>query len=127
MVAMLRIANRYVARHTLIKTELGEPDANGRRRPQNIEGSEFTVEADAIVVAFGFQPEKPDWLASSKVNFNQWNECEANEQSEYPMQTSNPKVFAGGDMVLGADLVVTAIAQGRKAAEGIVDMLEDLG
>jgi len=119
--------NGKVTGLTLIKTELGEPDANGRRRPQNIEGSEFTVDADAIVVAFGFQPEKPDWLDSAKVNFNQWNECEAFDNSEYPMQTSNPKVFAVCDIVVGADLIVTAIAQGRKAAEGIVDMLEDMG
>ena len=117
-------ADGVVTGLTLIKTELGEPDANGRRRPQNIEGSEFTLDADAIVVAFGFQPENPAWLAESGVGFNKWNECEASEKSEFAMQTSNPKVFAGGDMVLGADLVVTAIAQGRKAADGIVDYLD---
>jgi glutamate synthase (NADPH/NADH) small chain len=79
---------------------------------------------DAIVVAFGFQPEQPQWLTDVGVSFNRWNQVEASEKSEYPMQTSNPKVFAGGDMVLGADLVVTAIAQGRTAAEGIVDYID---
>lgn len=109
---------------TLIKTELGEPDANGRRRPQNIKGSEFTLAVDAIIVAFGFTPEKPQWLEGKGIGFNQWQQVEASEHSEFAMQTGNPKVFAGGDMVLGADLVVTAIAQGRKAAEGIVKMFE---
>ena len=108
---------------TFVKTELGEPDENGRRRPRNIPDSEFTLEADAIIVAFGFQPEQPRWLTEQGVSFNRWDQVEANEQSEYAMQTSNAKIFAGGDMVLGADLVVTAIAQGRKAAEGILDYL----
>jgi glutamate synthase (NADPH/NADH) small chain len=109
---------------TFIKTELGEADENGRRRPVNIEGSGFTLDVDAIIVAFGFQPEQPKWLTTSGVNFNQWNQVEASEKSEFGMQTSNPKIFAGGDMVLGADLVVTAIAQGRAAAQGIADYLE---
>jgi glutamate synthase (NADPH/NADH) small chain len=109
---------------TLVKTQLGEPDENGRRRPENIPDSEFTLDVDAVIVAFGFQPEKPDWLAAAGVGFNRWNQVEASEQSEYPMQTAHPKVFAGGDMVRGADLVVTAIAQGRKAAEGMVKMFE---
>lgn len=117
--------NSQVTGLTLVKTQLGEPDANGRRRPENIPGSEFTLDVDAVIVAFGFQPEKPQWLAEKGINFNQWNQVEASEHSEYPMQTSNPKVFAGGDMVLGADLVVTAIAQGRKAAEGMVKMFEE--
>lgn len=109
---------------TLVKTELGEPDANGRRRPQNIPDSEFTLDVDAVIVAFGFQPEKPQWLVDAGIGFNRWDQVKANEHSEYPMQTENPKVFAGGDMVLGADLVVTAIAQGRKAAEGMVKMFD---
>lgn len=109
---------------TLIKTQLGAPDANGRCRPENIPDSEFTLDADAIIVAFGFQPEKPQWLDNSNIEFNRWDQCIAEEHSEYPMQTSNPKVFAGGDMVLGADLVVTAIAQGRQAATGIIDYLQ---
>jgi len=48
----------------------------------------------------------------------------APEQNDFPFQTSNPKVFAGGDMVRGSDLVVTAIYEGRQAAEGILDYLE---
>ncbi len=48
----------------------------------------------------------------------------APEQGEFPFQTANPKIFAGGDMVRGSDLVVTAIYEGREAAEGILDYLE---
>lgn len=109
---------------TFIKTQLGEPDANGRQRPENIEGSEFTLPVDAIVVAFGFQPEPAPWLANLNIKHNRWDQVEASEHSKYPMQTSHEKIFAGGDMVLGADLVVTAIAQGRKAADGIIEYLD---
>ncbi|MFT5163978.1 MAG: glutamate synthase (NADPH/NADH) small chain [Alteromonadaceae bacterium] len=110
---------------TFIKTELGEADENGRQRPQNITGSEFTLPVDAIVVAFGFQPEQAPWLSKLNIAHNRWNQIEASENSKFAMQTSHEKIFAGGDMVLGADLVVTAIAQGRKAAEGIIDYFED--
>jgi glutamate synthase (NADPH/NADH) small chain len=116
--------NNQVTGLTFIKTQLGAPDENGRQRPENIEGSEFTLSVDAIIVAFGFQPEQPKWLSDLGVAFNQWDQVEASEKSEFAMQTSHPKIFAGGDMVLGADLVVTAIAQGRAAAQGIVDLLE---
>jgi len=107
-----------------VKTQLGQPDENGRRRPEAIEGSEYVVEADAVVQAFGFQPLNLEWLTPYGVDLTDWNTIKANEESEYPYQTTNPKIFAGGDIVRGADLVVTAIAEGRKAAEGILDMLE---
>ena len=108
----------------VVKTELGEPDENGRRRPEVIEGSEEILPADAVLIAFGFRPSPPDWLADVKVTVNSWGGVEAPEQADYPFQTSNPKIFAGGDMVRGSDLVVTAIAEGRKAAEGILDYLD---
>lgn len=107
-----------------VKTQLGEPDANGRRRPVAVEGSEHIVEADAVIQAFGFQPLNLEWLKPYGVELTDWNTIKAEENSEFPYQTTNPKIFAGGDIVRGADLVVTAIAEGRKAAEGIMDMLE---
>lgn len=107
-----------------VKTELGQADSNGRRRPVAIEGSEHIIEADAVIQAFGFQPLQLDWLQPFGVELTEWNTIKANENSEFPYQTTNPKIFAGGDIVRGADLVVTAIAEGRKAAEGILDMLE---
>ena len=108
----------------VVTTELGEPDERGRRRPQPIPGSEEILPADAVVIAFGFQPSPPDWLENNQVKLDDWQRVAAAEEAEFAFQTSNPKVFAGGDMVRGSDLVVTAIYEGRKAAEGILDYLE---
>ena len=107
-----------------VKTQLGEPDENGRRRPEPIPNSEYTLEADAVVMAFGFKPLNLDWLAPFGVELTAWNTIKASKESQYAYQTTHPKLFAGGDIVRGADLVVTAIAEGRDAAEGILDMLE---
>jgi len=107
-----------------IQTELGEPGEDGRRRPQPIPGSEEVMEADAIIVAFGFQPSPPKWLGDVSVQTNDWDGVVAEEFQTFKFQTTNPKIFAGGDMVRGSDLVVTAIWEGRQAAEGILDYLE---
>lgn len=109
----------------MLRTELGEPDAAGRRRPQPIAGSEFVLEADAVIMAFGFQPHAMSWLAQHGVKLDKYGTIIAppvNHHS-HPCQTTNPKIFAGGDVVRGADLVVTAIADGRKAADSIIDYL----
>ena len=108
----------------VVETELGEPDAGGRRRPQAIPGSEEVLEADAVIIAFGFQPNPPKWLEDVAVQTNDWDGVVAEEEQTYKFQTSNPKIFAGGDMVRGSDLVVTAIWEGRQAAEGILDYLD---
>ncbi len=108
----------------MVQTELGEPDESGRRRPQPIPGSEEVMEADAVIIAFGFQPSPPQWFQDIDVQTNSWNGVVAEEFQTFPFQTSNPKIFAGGDMVRGSDLVVTAIWEGRQAAEGILDYLE---
>jgi glutamate synthase (NADPH/NADH) small chain len=108
----------------MIRTELGEPGEDGRRRPQPIPGSEEVLEADAVIIAFGFQPSPPDWFKDIEVQTNDWDGVIADEVQKFPFQTSNPKVFAGGDMVRGSDLVVTAIWEGRQAAEGILDYLD---
>jgi len=108
----------------VIETELGEADTDGRRRPQPIPGSEEVLEADAVIIAFGFQPSPPRWFEDVEVQTNEWQGVIAEEEQAYKFQTSNPKIFAGGDMVRGSDLVVTAIWEGRQAAEGILDYLE---
>lgn len=108
----------------VVKTRLGAPDENGRRRPELIPGSEEIIEADIVLVAFGFQPSPPDWLRSIDVETNDWNGVIAAEKQRYKFQTSNPKIFAGGDMVRGSDLVVTAVWEGREAADGILDYLD---
>ena len=108
----------------VVETELGEPGPDGRRRPQPVPGSEAVIEADAIIMAFGFQPSPADWFTGIDVQLNDWQGVIAPEHQMYKFQTSNPKVFAGGDMVRGSDLVVTAIWEGRQAAEGILDYLQ---
>ncbi|MDB6061310.1 MAG: glutamate synthase [Verrucomicrobiaceae bacterium] len=108
----------------VVTTQLGEPDEKGRRRPEIIPGSEEVLPADIVLVAFGFRPNPQAWFKDIEVNLNDWDGVIAPEQQRYKFQTSNPKVFAGGDMVRGSDLVVTAIWEGRQAAEGILDFLK---
>ena len=108
----------------VIETRMGEPDENGRRRAEMVEGSERVIDCDAVIVAFGFQPNPPEWFKDFNIELNSWNGVVASEDSLYQFQTSNPKVFAGGDMVRGSSLVVHAIAEGRAAAEGMLDFLE---
>ncbi|CAG9295715.1 FAD-dependent oxidoreductase [Celerinatantimonas diazotrophica] len=108
----------------VVKTALGEPDSHGRRRPQPIEGSNYALECDAVVMAFGFKPDPKSWLTEGGVQTDDSGRILAPEQGSFAYQTSNSKIFAGGDAVRGSDLVVTAIAEGRKAATGILDYLE---
>ncbi|WMS87086.1 FAD-dependent oxidoreductase [Pleionea litopenaei] len=86
------------------------------------DNSKATLECDAVIVAYGFRGEQPEWLKTSNVTFNQWQLVETSEHQGYRTQDKN--IYAGGDMVRGADLVVTAIAEGRQAAESIC---RDLG
>jgi len=108
----------------VIKTELGKPDSLGRRKPEPVQGSEHILPADAIIMAFGFQPHQMKWLTPFGVDLDQWGRIKAPEVQTFQYQTTNEKIFAGGDVVRGSDLVVTAIDEGRKAAEGILDYLE---
>ncbi len=108
----------------VVRTELGAADENGRRRPEVVVGSEQVLPADAVLVAFGFRPSPADWFAAQRIETDEAGRVLAPETGEFAFQTNNPKIFAGGDMVRGSDLVVTAIAEGRKAAEGILDYLE---
>ena len=107
----------------LIETKLGEADAGGRRRPEPVPGSEHILPADAVIIAFGFQPNPPDWFDQFEISTLPNGRVRANSMGEYAFQTTNPKVFAGGDMVRGSDLVVTAVFEGREAALGIVAYL----
>ncbi|MFL0804980.1 MAG: glutamate synthase subunit beta [Agarilytica sp.] len=108
----------------VVSTRMGEPDENGRRRPEVIEGSEEVLPADVVLIAFGFRPSPASWFADHDINVAEWGGVVAPEEQEYKFQTSNAKVFAGGDMVRGSDLVVTAIWEGREAADGILDYLD---
>lgn len=83
-------------------------------------GEVCELKADAVIIAYGFSPDPPRWLKDLRVGFDANRRIIIKEDGS----TACPNVYAGGDMVLGADLVVTAIAQGRKAAQG---MLRDFG
>ena len=108
----------------LVTTQLGAADERGRRRPEVVPGSEEIVAADRVIVAFGFRPNPPSWLDQFNVSLDQGDRVIAPADAEFAYQTSNEKIFAGGDMVRGSDLVVTAIYEGREAATGILDYLD---
>lgn len=113
----------HVSGIRFLRTRLGEPDGQGRRRPVPVPGSEFVMPADAVIMAFGFHPHGMPWLESHGVKVDNWGRIAASVESAFRYQTSNPKIFAGGDAVRGADLVVTAMAEGRHAAQGMLDWL----
>jgi glutamate synthase (NADPH/NADH) small chain len=107
----------------VVQTRLGEPDDRGRRRPEPVPDSEVVVPADIVIIAFGFRPSPAQWFETVQVEIDDSGLVKTAEQQEVPFQTTNPKIFAGGDMVRGSDLVVTAIWEGRQAAESIMDYL----
>ena len=106
----------------LVTTTLGEPDARGRRLPVVVEGSEEIIPADRVIIAFGFRPSPAPWFGDIDVTTDNIGRVIAHGHP-HPHQTRNPKIFAGGDMVRGSDLVVTAVAEGRAAADGILTYL----
>jgi glutamate synthase (NADPH/NADH) small chain len=108
----------------LVQTRLGEPDARGRRVPQAVAGSEQVVPADAVIIAFGFLPSPPHWLEAHEIRVHDSGRVRVSAHPAQPFQTTNPRVFAGGDMVRGSDLVVTAVFEGREAARGILNYLQ---
>lgn len=108
----------------VVETRLGEPGANGRRRPEPVPGSEQVLPADAVVIAFGFRPNPPDWLKTAGIQTHEDGRLAVGHNGQAAYQTSHPKVFAGGDMVRGADLVVTAVYEGREAARSLVAELQ---
>ncbi|MCG8315603.1 MAG: FAD-dependent oxidoreductase [Pseudomonadales bacterium] len=108
----------------VVETQMGEPDENGRRRAEPVPGSETILETDAVIVAFGFRPSPAPWFEDLGIKTDDGGRVLAPESGPYAFQTTNEKIFAGGDMVRGSDLVVTAIWEGRNAAEGILDYLD---
>ncbi|MEJ2681130.1 MAG: FAD-dependent oxidoreductase [Gammaproteobacteria bacterium] len=108
----------------VVQTRLGKADERGRCRPEVVPNSESVIPADVVIVAFGFRPSPASWFTDIHVETTEAGLVKASEKQTYPFQTSNPTIFAGGDMVRGSDLVVTAIWEGRQAAEAILDYLE---
>lgn len=109
----------------VVETRLGAPDNRGRRRPEPVPGSESVIECDNVIIAFGFRPSPGDWLAQYNVAQHEDGRIFVGngKNGSIAYQTTNPKIFAGGDMVRGSDLVVTAVYEGRGAAEGILETL----
>ncbi|MCO6519106.1 FAD-dependent oxidoreductase [Snodgrassella sp.] len=106
----------------VVKTRMGAADEHGRRRAEIVAGSEEVIACDAVIVAFGFAPHNMPWLSTVGVTVDERGRIQTN--GEYKQQTANPKIFAGGDITRGSDLVVTAIAEGRDAAQSIMDYLQ---
>ncbi len=108
--------NGRVNKMKIQKMELGEPDASGRRRPIAIEGSEFIINVDTVVVSVGVSPNPliPASLPDLKVT--DWGTIVVDKET---MQSSIPDLFAGGDIVRGGATVILAMGDGRKAAAGM--------
>ncbi|MBQ8956304.1 MAG: FAD-dependent oxidoreductase, partial [Lachnospiraceae bacterium] len=104
----------------VIKMELGEPDASGRRRPVEIPGSEYEIECDTVIMALGTTPNP---LISGTTEGLETNKKKCIVTDEDTGATSRPGVFAGGDCATGAATVILAMGAGRRAAKGIDDYL----
>ena len=116
------VGNGKVEGVKLVTTQLGAPDARGRRIPEVVPGSEEIIPADRVIIAFGFRPNPQPWFSEFGIGTDPGGRVVVKGYTQ-PFQTANPKVFAGGDMVRGSDLVVTAVYEGRQAAEGILGYL----
>jgi glutamate synthase (NADPH/NADH) small chain len=99
--------------------------ASGSRSvgPEVVDGSEAVIAADIVILAFGFRPDPADWLIDEAGEHLSDRRLVVGQSGRLPFQTAQPKLFAGGDVVRGADLVVTAVADGRDAAASIVRFL----
>lgn len=103
-----------------VKMELGEPDESGRRRPRVIEGSEFIIEVDTVIMSLGTSPNPLIASTTEGLDINKW-KCIVTE--EETGKTSKDAVYAGGDAVTGAATVILAMEAGKKAAKAIDEFL----
>ena len=111
--------NGFVTGMRCIRMELGEPDAKGRRRPVPIEGSEFTLDVDTVIMAIGTSPNPLIKNTTKGLEVNHHGGIIVNEDG----LTSRENVFAGGDAVTGAATVISAMGEGKVAAKAIDDAL----
>ena len=116
------IGDKKVEAVEVNKMKLGAPDSSGRRRPEIELGSEYKVKADLVIKSLGFDPENlPKLFNAEELAVSQWGTIKIDLKS---MQTNLKGVFAAGDIVRGASLVVWAIRDGRDAAEQIEKYLK---
>jgi glutamate synthase (NADPH/NADH) small chain len=106
-----------VATMECVRMRLGEPDAKGRRRPVELPGTEFTMEVDTVVLALGYNVDPEIGESTPELRVAKWGTVWV--ETESTGQTSRQDIWAAGDNVRGADLVVTAVAAARKAAGDI--------
>ena len=114
--------NGNIKSMTVIKMELGEPDASGRRRPVEIPGSEYDIEVDTVIMSLGTSPNP---LISSTTKGLETNRRKCIVADEENGQTSKEGVFAGGDAVTGAATVILAMGAGKAGAKGIDEYLRN--
>lgn len=102
-----------------VRMELGEPDESGRRRPQEVKGSNFVIDADTVIIAIGQSANPIVSRSATGVETNKWGYFVADENGK----TTHPKVWAGGDIVTGAATVILAVGAGKKAAKSMHETL----
>ena len=113
------LKNGFVRGMTCVKMELGEPDERGRRRPVVIEGSEFTIDVDTVIMSIGTSPNPLIKSTTKGLEVNRWGGIVVNEDG----LTSRNAVYAGGDAVTGAATVISAMGAGKTAAKAIDEYL----
>ena len=111
--------NGFVTGMTCVKMELGEPDERGRRRPVEVEGSEFTIDVDTVIMSIGTSPNPLIKSTTKGLEVNRWGGIVVNEDG----LTSRNAVYAGGDAVTGAATVISAMGAGKVAAKAIDESL----
>ena len=122
-VEILTDENGWVKGMRCIRMELGEPDASGRRRPVPVEGSEFTIDVDTVIMSLGTSPNPLIFSTTKGLEVNK-RKCIVAEEATG--KTSREGVYAGGDAVTGAATVILAMEAGRAGARGIHEYLEGL-
>ena len=121
-VEILEDEKGWVKGMKVIRMELGEPDASGRRRPVEVKGSEFVIDCDTVIMSLGTSPNPLIARTTEGLDINKWKCIEADEKTG---QTSRKGVFAGGDAVTGAATVILAMEAGRAGARGIHEYLSE--
>ena len=115
-VKILGDENGYVCGMEIVKQQLGEPDASGRRRPEPIEGSNYVLDVETVVIAIGQSPNPLIRQTTEGLETQKWGGIIVDEETE---QTTREHVYAGGDAVTGAATVILAMGAGKKAAQAI--------
>ena len=117
------IGNEKISSVLIEKMKLTKPDSSGRKIPESIFNSDFEIKADIVIKALGFDPEDlPKLFNHPNLHVSKWGTLKINLKS---METNIPGIFAAGDIVRGASLVVWAIKDGRDAASSIQKFLEN--